>query len=485
MRDPFEAGSGSPRDPLRPLRFGAAELARQIRSGALSVTQVTDAHIDRIEAVNPRINAVVTPMFESAREAAAECDRRIATEGTGDLPPLFGVPVTVKDCWPVAGVRFTAGSWYHRGDVAERDAEVVRRLREAGAIVLGKTNCPDMVFGVETVNPIFGRTRNPHALGHSAGGSSGGEGAIIAAGGSPLGIGSDIGGSVRVPAGSNGCVALKPTTGRVPADDHVPETNATVLGWNHAGVIARRVEDLALALEVLSSRPSRPVGDVPLEGVPCVVCIRNGLVPVSRQVVEAVVLAAHELGSLGMQVVREDSLLLYRLTAVWTALMSRHDIPDLRRQLGGGRDFSTIGELAAGLRGKPRISPESLASTNFVRLSALLARLTGDHTFERLAEHKRHLLETMGGGILLCPVLLTPPPRRGSSYRPTRQTLYVAPFNATGMPAAVVPIRWTDNGLPLAVQVVAPEGEDELALAVAAQLERAFGGWRMAPLPDA
>lgn len=122
---------------------------------------------------------------------------------------------------------------------------------------------------------------------------------------------------------------------------------------------------------------------------------------------------------------------------------------------------------------------------NFVRLTATLARLTGDHTFDRLAEHKRRLLETMRGGVLLCPVLLSAPPKRGSSYRPTRQTLYVAPFNATGMPAAVVPIRWTDNGLPLAVQVAAPEGEDELALAVVAQLERAFGGCRMAALPDA
>ncbi len=467
-----------------PLTLGAAELARQIRSGALSVTEVIDAHIERIEAVNPLINALVTPMFEAAREAAADCDRRIATQGPADLPPLFGVPITVKDCWPVAGVRFTAGSWYHRGDVAERDAEVVGRLRLAGAIVLGKTNCPDMVFGVETVNPVFGRTRNPHALGHSAGGSSGGEGAIIAAGGSPLGIGSDIGGSVRVPAASNGCVALKPTTSRVPTEGHLPETNEAVRGWNHAGVIARRVEDLALALEVLSSQPTRSLDEFPLQGVRCVVYIRNGLVPVSRQVADAVALAARELESLGMRLVRDDSLLLYRLAATWTALMSRHAIPGLRRQLGGGSDFSTIRELAAGLRGKPRISPESLVSTNFVRLTAPFARLTGDQTFERLAEHKHRLLETMREGVLLCPVLLTTPPRRGSSYRPTRQTLYVAPFNATGMPSAAVPIRWTDNGLPLAVQVAAPEGEDELALAVAAQLERAFGGWRMASLPD-
>jgi Asp-tRNA(Asn)/Glu-tRNA(Gln) amidotransferase A subunit family amidase len=307
--------------------LGAAELARQIRARELSVVEVIDAHIERIEAVNPLINAIVTPMFEAAREAAAAADRRIATRGTDDLPPLFGVPVTVKDCWPVAGVRFTAGSWYHRHDVADRDAEVVRRLRDAGAIILGKTNCPDMVFGVETVNPVFGRTRNLHALSHSAGGSSGGEGAIIAASGSPLGIGSDIGGSIRVPAASNGCVAVKPTTGRVPAEDHVPESNETVREWNHAGVIARRVEDMAMALEVLSSTPTRPLRDYPLEGVRCVVYIRNGFVPVSRQVAEAVGLAAGELESLGMQVVRDDSLLLYRLTALWTALMSRYAIP--------------------------------------------------------------------------------------------------------------------------------------------------------------
>ncbi|HMW44387.1 MAG TPA: amidase family protein, partial [Solirubrobacterales bacterium] len=171
------------------VQMGAAQIAAAIRAGELTSAEAVEASIARIEEVNPRLNAVVTPTFESAREAAAAADRQIAAQGSDGLPPLFGVPITIKDCYPVDGVRFTAGSWFHRDEVADGDAVAVERLRKAGAIILGKTNIPDMCWGFESVNPVFGRTESARHRGYSAGGSSGGEAAIIAAGGSALGLG--------------------------------------------------------------------------------------------------------------------------------------------------------------------------------------------------------------------------------------------------------------------------------------------------------
>lgn len=462
---------------IDPLRSSATGLAGAVRAGEWSVADLVDAHIARIEEVNPSLNAMVTPMFDEARDQAKSADRRIADRGSGDLPPLFGVPVTVKDCWPVEGVRFTAGSWFMRDNVADEDAEIVTRLRKAGAIILGKTNLPDMSWGFETVNPIFGRTENPRAPGHTAGGSSGGEGALIAAGGSPLGFGSDIGGSLRNPAANNGCVSLKPTSGRIPAGGHVPIVDEAVRGFNVAGPLARRVEDLNLALSVLSGEP---LADLPpIDGVRCVVNLRNGPIPVRREVKETVLLAAGALGASGMRVDRDDSLPLDRLGFIYTALLRGHALAGIRRDLGGGSDYGAFRELLRGLTGKARISREALTVEGYIRLGGRLGPLLGEGGFERLERHKVEVLGVIGEGVLLCPLLMTRPPRHGATYRPLTQIPYASPFNATGMPAAVVPVRWTDDGLPLAVQVVAREGADELVLAVAAELERAFGGWHI------
>jgi Asp-tRNA(Asn)/Glu-tRNA(Gln) amidotransferase A subunit family amidase len=203
------------------VQLGAADLARLIRNGQAEPLEVVDAHIRVIERLNPKINALVTVTFNQARDEARRFRERL-TVRRADLPPLFGLPVTIKDSLPVAGVRFTAGSTFHRDNVATRDAEAVRRLKAAGAIVLGKTNCSDMSAIAETSNLIFGLTQNPWSLDHSAGGSSGGEAAIVACGGSPLGLGADLGGSIRIPAAFCGVVGLKPTGGRIPTEWSYP-----------------------------------------------------------------------------------------------------------------------------------------------------------------------------------------------------------------------------------------------------------------------
>lgn len=467
------------------LYLGAAEIARQIRNRELSPVTVVEAHIQRIEQVNPAINAMVTPLFEQTRAEAQTAQDHIAQHGTDDLPPLFGVPITIKDCWAVKDARFTGGSWYLRDNIAPDDAEAVRLLRAAGAIILGKTNLPDMCWTGEAVNPVFGQTNNPHNLKYSAGGSSGGEGAIIAAGGSPLGLGSDIAGSVRIPAAMNGCVALKPTSGRVPSEDHVPAISDPIGGWNTAGPLARRIEDLALALKVLSRTPVADYRQISLQGRTCRVSIQNGYIPVREDVVKTVEMAMDTLGQAGMVTQRDDQLPIAFAAFAYLALMGRYGNTDFKRALGGGKPYNLLVEIGRHLCGKGRISARVLWFTTGIDLLGLIFKLLGFESFEKLELYKQALIDAMDtGGVILCPVLKTAPPRHGWTWGLLWQMPMTFMFNALGFPCAVVPVGYNEKGLPMAVQVVARPGEDEVALAVAAELERVHGGWQMATLPQ-
>jgi Asp-tRNA(Asn)/Glu-tRNA(Gln) amidotransferase A subunit family amidase len=454
---------------------GAAEIARRIRAGELTPSEAVEGAIARIETVNPDLNAVVTPTFETARAEAAEADRRITESVASDLPPLFGVPITIKDCFPLEGVRFTAGSWFHRDDVADQDAPAVARLREAGAIVVGKTNIPDMCWGFESVNPVFGRTESARRPGYSAGGSSGGEASIISAGGSALGLGSDIGGSLRNPAANNGCVSLKPTSRRVPDDGHVPVVPDEVRPWNHAGQLARRVEDLALALGVLDGGGEVELPEI--EGVRCRVFTGNRSMLVSPEVKSSVRRAAAALGEAGMAVEQSPALPIQRMTVLYSNVLREHALPEINKQLGGGEFFSWPREMRRALAGNARISAEALSVYGYIAYGGVLKPGRGD-SLEQANRLKEQVIETVGEGVLVCPLLLTRPARHGATWMPFTQIPMAVPFNISGLPVAMVPVYWTANGLPLSVQVVAGPGNDELALAAAKALEIRLGGWR-------
>ncbi len=465
------------------LTLSAAEIARRIRSGALSPVEAVEAHIARIERVNPQINAVVTPLFAAARQQAHAAAERLAQGGSDDLPPLFGVPVTIKDSWGVAGVRFTGGSWYHRDDIASEDAPAVKLLRDAGAIILGKTNLPDMCWAGETVNPVFGRTNNPHHLRHMVGGSSGGEGAIIAAGGSPLGLGSDIAGSVRIPAAACGIVSLKPTGGRIPAEGHLPTPPQGIYNWNTAGPMARRVEDLALALGVLSRTPVQDYRQIELAGRRATVYMDNPFVFVTARVKRAVMRAAGALQAAGMQVNERRDVPLTAAASLYMGIMHQSGgALAFEQAIGGGTRMRVVDEVRRGLRGQWQVSPEVLLFARSISLIGVFYGMLGYADTNRLAQVRERFLEIMGtGGVLLTPLLASATPRHGWTWWfPFGSLPYTFMFNALGFPAAVVPVGWTPQGLPLVVQVVATPGEDETALAVAAELERVFGGWRLA-----
>ena len=227
-----------------------SQIAKGIREKKISSEESLKACIARIEAVNPRLNAVVQLPAERALAAAREADEALAR---GEVRgPLHGVPFTLKDAIETEGVICTGGTEGRRDYVPNTDATVVKRLREAGAILLGKTNCPELGWAWESDNLIYGRTNNPYDLALSPGGSSGGESAIIAAGGPPFGLGSDAGGSVRFPAHCTGIASIKPTSGRVPRTGHFPGPGGTLDSLWQIGPLARFVEDLALVMPILS-----------------------------------------------------------------------------------------------------------------------------------------------------------------------------------------------------------------------------------------
>src|SRR5437899_449077 len=228
-----------------PVGAPASWLARAIRDGRLSSEEVVRAHLEHIGAVNPRLNAIVWVTNESAIRQAKAADRHLAKRGF-EPPPLHGVPFTAKDIFDTAGVATTAGLRKLKNNVPDKDATVIARMRSAGAILLGKSSCPPGGSGGQSWNPLHGGTRNPYDLARSPGASSSGEAAIIAAAGSPLGIGSDSGGSIRLPAHYCGIAALKPTTGWVPSTGAYGLVGGLMDPRSQVGPMARYVNDLTL-----------------------------------------------------------------------------------------------------------------------------------------------------------------------------------------------------------------------------------------------
>jgi Asp-tRNA(Asn)/Glu-tRNA(Gln) amidotransferase A subunit family amidase len=236
-------------------------MARQVREKRISPVELVQAHLERIERLNPKLNAFAHVDAEGALKQARACEEAAAG---GELRgSLQGVPVTVKSCMEVAGLRCECGTELRRGFVGERDATLVARLREAGAVVLGTTKVPEFNMSYETDGPLYGRTNNPWDVERTPGGSSGGEAAAIAAGLSAGGLGTDAAGSIRVPAHFTGICGLKPTPGRIPISGHYPPVGGpfTILGV--IGPLARTTEDLRLMFEVVAGADWGDAASVP------------------------------------------------------------------------------------------------------------------------------------------------------------------------------------------------------------------------------
>jgi len=458
----------------------ATELANLIRSRAVSPVEVVEACLRRIERDNPALNAIVTlapDIVEQARgaEAALMSGKR--------LGPLHGVPLTVKDTIDTQGLRTTSGSRLLASHVPARDATAVARLKAAGAIILGKTNTPEMAIPYETDNPVFGRTKNPHSRYRTPGGSSGGEAAAIAAGLSPAGIGSDLSGSIRVPAHFCGIVGLKPTIGRVPMDGHTPRAEGLLSLGACIGPMARTIADLSLLFKVIADATPSGSGDRATsleEGIAVLRGLRvacyddDGIAPVTDDTRKAVAAAASVLANAGLEVSEATPPGIGRGAALWIELFSRAATLQLRESYRGREDqagpvvspFLRDREDEADLGGKIARAEKVAA--------AVLER-------ERLREDLRRWMKTTP--LILAPVGATPAFEHGAqrvevngrSLSVFRAFSYSQTFNVFGLPSVVVPAGRSAEGLPIGVQIVGGPGAEQTVLAAAAVVEEALG----------
>ena len=474
-------------DPL--LRCSALQLADHIRRGRYSAVEVLAAHEAQVRAWHPRLNAMVQQRFAAARHQAQRADEAVASGPAETLPPLHGVPCTIKEAFAVRGMLNTGGLLSRRATIAEQDALAVARLRAAGAVFMGTTNVSELCMWMESDNPVYGRTNNPYDGARTAGGSSGGEAALIGAGCSPFGLGSDVGGSIRLPAAFCGVFGHKPTGGLVSNAGQYP--NAAEAGQRilATGPLCRRAEDLMPLLRIMAGAVPEANGvaefpdalrdpaHVAPDRVRVMVVPENGRLPVSAAVRAGVERAGDALGRLGASVQRPHIPGLRDSLEIWIGRMQAAGGPRFVDLLTDGEPLSVAAELARLPLGRAH---HTLPALGLCVLEAITARLPGRRA-EALLEGRalRATLDAALGddGVLLFPSYPTVAPRHGRPLLLPFEWMYTAIFNALELPVTQVPLGLDQHGLPLGVQVVAPHGRDFLSISVALQLERELGGW--------
>jgi amidase len=461
------------------LARSGTEQARMIRDGEVSSAELVDAHLKRIEQINPCLNAVVEVLSKSARKTADSVDRQLAQHVK--LGPLAGVPFSIKDSIEVAGTVCTAGTLGLRcAPPSTRDATLVARLRAAGAIPIARTNLPDLLLAFESDNLIHGRTNNPYGLSRTSGGSSGGEAALIAACGSPFGLGSDAAGSVRLPAHFCGIASIKPTSGRLPRTGHVPPAGGWIETLWQIGPLARRVEDLCSLMPLLArpdgldftviAMPNGHPEAVRLGDLRIAFFTDNGIVPADPETVAVVKEAA-------------------------AAIANEVQVMDERRPPGIEESYEHEMRLIGpdggdGLRayleatGSTRTHP--LLDGWLAKLEPYRTDLAGFAQYwmelDRFRARMLAFLEDYDA--ILSPVCAHAALPHGSSIdEHTFQGFsYTMTHNLTGWPAAVVRCGQTASGLPIGVQVAAHPWREDVALRIAARLEELCSGWGRSPL---
>jgi Asp-tRNA(Asn)/Glu-tRNA(Gln) amidotransferase A subunit family amidase len=463
----------------------AVSMAEKIRKKELSPNELVEAHLARIEKLNPKLNAFVQVDAEGARRAARQAEDAVLRGEK--LGPLHGVPISIKSSIEVAGMRCESGTKLRAGFVAPHDAPLVSRLRNAGAIVLGNTNTPELLMAWETDNLLYGRTNNPWDLSRTPGGSSGGEAAAIASGCSAGGVGSDGGGSIRVPAHFSGICGLKPTPGRVPATGHFPTSVGPFALLGVVGPMARTVADLKVLFEVMQGPDD---GDP--SAVPVPVCwpsrdalkrLRigyfedDGRTPVTPETRAAVRAAAEALKCAGFEVEPFRPEGLEPARQLWWQLFGIAGGMLLGPMTKGREaDLSPIlKQFSSWVAAEPSHTGQTLLDTWIMRDVVRM------EVFSQMREYP----------ILLCPVASIPAFRHGErSWNFDGQTVqyldawsYTEWFNLLGTPAAVIPVGSSKEGLPIGVQIVARPWQEEFVLAVAAELESQRGDWQ-APTID-
>ncbi|KAM4696483.1 fatty-acid amide hydrolase 2-like isoform 2-T2 [Rhinophrynus dorsalis] len=448
----FSSDPARPDPPLDPLLFTPATvLAERIWRGELKSSALVQSFISRIRQVNPSLNAVVCERFEEALQEARNVDNLVS--GTEDEVmlkvkyPLPGVPFTVKEAFALQGMRQSSGLLSRQLMHSQTDAVVVSRLKRAGGIPLGVTNCSELCMWYESSNKVYGKTRNPYNPKHIVSGSSGGEGCILAAGGSVIGVGSDIGGSIRMPAFFNGIYGHKPTAGIVPNDGQFPDAHGRRSEFLCTGPMCRYATDLITVLKVMAGEATSRLSldqDVSLTSLRFFSMENDGgspfISPVDKELVEA----------------------------------QRRSFADL---MGDGKKIWPLWELVKWMFG---LSEHTLPAIGLA-LTEKLAHLNpqGNERMIQKAKHLREEICTLLGedGILIYPSHPKTAPRHHEPLAMPFNFAYTGIFNVLGLPVTQCPLGLSQAGLPMGIQLIASHYNDHLTLALAQHLEKALGGW--------
>jgi fatty acid amide hydrolase len=504
-------------------KLSASELAEMIRGDEVTAREVTETYIRRIESVNKDLNAVVIPLFDEARTQADEADKK-RSRGEA-LGALHGVPVTIKEQYRVAGTQTTLGATQMIGNVYQREGPLVTALRQAGAIILGKTNIIQTLAGMESDNRVYGRSNNPWNLDRSPGGSSGGEAAIIAAGGSALGMAGDYGGSTRVPAHFCGVHGFKPTSGRLSNDDFPPDLldagQETIIP--QPGPIARSVADLQLAMEVFAKTSLETTNDlvppvpwpdptkVQVENLRIGFYTDNGYFSASPALRRAVEEAAEALQKGGASVGRFMPPDADETIRIFLGAVSAGGGSGYKRLLGKEKPLPQVAGLFQGLNTPPLVMKgvSRLMAARGQQYLASLLRYMGVRPTEAYwqittarSQLRSDFLQSLDAGgfdAIICPPYALPAVTHGSTEHLFPAMTYGLTYNVIGAPAGVVSITRVQSGeesdraiskdladitaqkveqgsagLPVGVQVVARHWRDDVVLAVMASLEDHF-----------
>lgn len=462
----------------------AGELAQRIASREISPIEVVSAHIARIEARNPRLNALVADRFDLAREEARAAEQAVMSKTP--LGPLHGVPVTVSECLAVAGAPHSGGSVARSAVIAEKDCTVVTRLRNAGAVVLGVTNTSELSFWVEAKNRVYGATNHPLDIKRTSGGSSGGDAALVASGGTPIAMGVDMAGGVRVPAAFCGVFAHKPSGGLLPLTGFYPMPFGKARRYVTTAPFARSASDLRMMLDVCAGPDRQDKSVVPMQvGDPSVVDFTwkrvilcedlgiPGLEP-DKDVRRALRRAAQILSDEGAEIEEWRPRQFRQASRIWLSMM--HEAYGLHNSF---RDVLSEGDamflpwemmrLALG-RSRHTLPTLGMAVTERFTKGAYV-RITN---FCAEGRRLRERLQTVlgDGGVMLVPPYPETAPKHNHTRLHMRHFLYSALFNVLDLPVTCAPVGVTKDGMPLGVQVVAQHGRDDVSIAAALAIEK-------------
>jgi Asp-tRNA(Asn)/Glu-tRNA(Gln) amidotransferase A subunit family amidase len=467
-----------------PTFLSAVEMCANVRSRKISPVELAEAHLAKIERLNPKLNAFIQIDSERVRQQARHAETAVMSGR--ELGPLHGVPISIKASIEVAGMKCEAGTRLRAGYVAQTDAPLVERLRRAGALILGMTNTPELLMAWETDNAVYGRTNSPWDLERTPGGSSGGESAAIASGMSAGGIGSDGGGSIRVPAHFSGICGLKPTPGRIPATGHFPPSGGPFALIGVVGPMARTVDDLKVLFEVTQGPDD---GDTCAAPVPLRWPTPNelkqlkigyfeddGRTPVTREIRSAVRTAADALRHAGFQVesFRPEGLEQSRI--LWKRFFVKMGGMLIAPMFAGREQDANpiLKQFLEWSEAEPKLSEHDVIDT-WIQRDMLRANF-----LEQMRKYP----------ILLCPPAAIPAFRHGErNWAVEGKKIeyldawsYTEWFNLLGNPAAVVPITHSERGLPVGVQIVGRPWEEEQVLSIAAMIEASCNAWGVPPI---